>query len=628
MTASFELEGFEPMSRLGGGGFGDVWLARQTNVDRQVAIKVGHAPIQDETIRLRFDRECKALGRLSGHPNIVDVYTAGSLNDGRPYLVLEYIGGGTLWQRLKKTPIAETELRDLARQMAAALSEAHSSGVLHRDLKPENILIRSTGEAVLGDFGIARLQDGVNTTSAAITASVAYAAPEILSGKRATVASDLYGIGVCLLAAVHRSVPFVKKNDESIHPIINRVMSEAPPDVRSRGLSEEFAQIVDSLLSKEPANRPVSATDLLDQLAALPPIRPAEAPGDDVTVVATDPTGDRGSGQPEAPAAELLPEPGDTIAAPTRPPARSTVAQAPGALAGIDSPPSSAVHTPNPGLRQARTTGATTGNVSVAMLPGSVPVPERVTTAGRSDLKLFALAYLTTIVIGGIALYLFAESRNDDSATTEAGATAFGAVPLTDDDNRSLEMSGADATSAGSDQAVALPAPPLGPSDLSFGDPDEVSDEAPGPGSETLCGNAPATIGLVDWTGNVISAVDDDQVLYQVISRFETSVQAQAYLNAYADTNDCSSWTVSSADGDQQVRYAAEPATEAGVGDRSYRFDTVGDVDGEPVVNATIVLVRLDADVLTLSLSAESADSVDELDLLVPLAVDRLTGDS
>ena len=98
MTATFELEGFEPMSRLGGGGFGDVWLARQTNVDRQVAVKVGHSAIQDETIKLRFERECKALGRLSGHPNIVDVYTAGSLKDGRPYLVLEYIDGGTLWQ--------------------------------------------------------------------------------------------------------------------------------------------------------------------------------------------------------------------------------------------------------------------------------------------------------------------------------------------------------------------------------------------------------------------------------------------------------------------------------------------------------------------------------------------------
>ena len=110
MAKTFALEGFEPIKRIGGGGFGDVWLARQTNVDREVAVKVGHAPIQDDVIKLRFDRECKALGRLSGHPNIVDVFTAGSLDDGRPYLVLEYIDGGTLWQRLKQAPMADDEL--------------------------------------------------------------------------------------------------------------------------------------------------------------------------------------------------------------------------------------------------------------------------------------------------------------------------------------------------------------------------------------------------------------------------------------------------------------------------------------------------------------------------------------
>ncbi|MEM9566268.1 MAG: protein kinase, partial [Actinomycetota bacterium] len=126
MNGAFELDGFEPIKRIGGGGFGDVWLARQTNVDRQVAVKVGHAPIQDETIRLRFDRECKALGRLSGHPNIIDVYTAGSLGDGRPYLVLEYISGGTLWQRLKRSPLNEDELISIGGQLAGALHVAHS----------------------------------------------------------------------------------------------------------------------------------------------------------------------------------------------------------------------------------------------------------------------------------------------------------------------------------------------------------------------------------------------------------------------------------------------------------------------------------------------------------------------
>ncbi len=259
VATSFELEGFEPIERIGGGGFGDVWLARQTNVDRKVAVKVGHAPIQDNIIRLRFERECKALGRLSGHPNIIDVYTAGTLADGRPYLALEYIDGGTLWERLRREPLSELDLCRLGEQISGALTVAHSAGVLHRDLKPENILMRSNGDAVLGDFGIARLQDGANTTSAAITASVAYAAPEVLGGTKASAASDLYGLGVCLLASILQSVPFVDKKDDSIHPIINRVMSEDHPTLRNRGLSEELTDLVDALLHKTPEQRPDSA---------------------------------------------------------------------------------------------------------------------------------------------------------------------------------------------------------------------------------------------------------------------------------------------------------------------------------------------------------------------------------
>ncbi len=261
MATSFELDGFEPIERIGGGGFGDVWLARQTNVDRKVAVKVGHAPIQDNIIKLRFERECKALGRLSGHPNIIDVYTAGTLGDGRPYLALEYIDGGTLWERLRRQGLSEIDLCQLGEQISGALTVAHSAGVLHRDLKPENILMRSNGDAVLGDFGIARLQDGANTTSAAITASVAYAAPEVLGGTKASAASDLYGLGVCLLASILQSVPFVDKKDDSIHPIINRVMSEAHPPLRNRGLSEELTDLIDALLHKSPEQRPQSAEE-------------------------------------------------------------------------------------------------------------------------------------------------------------------------------------------------------------------------------------------------------------------------------------------------------------------------------------------------------------------------------
>lgn len=362
MSGMFQLDGFEPIKRIGGGGFGDVWLARQTNVDREVAVKVGHAPIRDETIRLRFERECKALGRLSGHPNIIDVYTAGTLGDGRPYLVLEFVNGGTLWQSLKRAPFNDDELIAIGSHLAAALHVAHSAGVLHRDLKPENILMRTTGEAVLGDFGIARLQDGAATTSAAITASVAYAAPEVLSGKRATVASDLYGVGVCLLAAIIRSVPYVEKSDSSIHPIINRVLSDAHPDLRRHGVSEELAAIIDSLLAKDPAMRPPSATELQAQFESLRARRlVAGEAGVGMAPVATGVRPEphsvlQGSvqDQPMRPVSQAMTPTGHPVNAPLAPPLRA----------------------------------------------------ERPRALGGGNLRLFLMAYAVTLVIGGLVLYL------------------------------------------------------------------------------------------------------------------------------------------------------------------------------------------------------------------------------
>ena len=379
MSGPFEVTGFEPIKRIGGGGFGDVWLARQTNVDRQVAVKVGHAPIQDETIRLRFDRECKALGRLSGHPNISAVYTAGSLDDGRPYLVLEYISGGTLWQRLKRSPLNDDELIAIGGQLAGALHVAHSAGVLHRDLKPENILIRSTGEAVLGDFGIARLQDGASTTSAAITASVAYAAPEVLSGKRATVASDLYGIGICLLAAIIRSVPYVEKSDSSIHPIINRVLTDQHPDTRHHGVPDDLARIIDALLEKDPAHRPASAAELRAEFEALRARRLLA--GDATQMVA-----------------------GHQLGSPPGPPRSAPVGSAEPTRSPLD--PSSA-------------RGPEPSPLGTASPGGAVPVtaqPVPPAPARSGNLRLFLVAYAATLVVGGILLFLVMRGTSDDSS--------------------------------------------------------------------------------------------------------------------------------------------------------------------------------------------------------------------
>ena len=617
MTATFELEGFEPISRLGGGGFGDVWLARQTNVDRQVAIKVGHSAIQDETIRLRFDRECKALGRLSGHSNIVDVYTAGSLKDGRPYLVLEYINGGTLWQRLKKRPIPESELISIGAQMAAALTEAHSSGVLHRDLKPENILIRSSGEAVLGDFGIARLHDGANTTSAAITASVAYAAPEILSGKRATVASDLYGIGVCLLAAVFRSVPFVQKTDESIHPIINRVLSDSPPDVRRHGVSEGLASIIDSLLSKDPAKRPSSAAELLNQFNALPrPVDPAHA---DADVGATQVVATPGAAVPAAPT---------PAGAPAALPAQ---AQPRGGPRPEDAAPGLY---PNQGPQPIPQRANSLNHGAAGHYGGNpaqpLPTPVPVVKQPSSNAKMFGLAYLATLVVGGLILFLlFQIFGGDDDPTDESTETFTVDSGIDNAVEQESEADVADDEEAGNEGGLLQEGSelviPLELADTSFGADAEVSEDSFGPGSGTLCDNEPATAGLVEWKGQTITTDQGLRSLYQIVSRFETPEQAADYLDAYADTNDCESWIIPTDDG-ADVTYIAQQTAPPSYGDRSRRFEIQGELDGEAgvTIHARVLLVQFGTDVLSLNLSALSENQAGELDDLGPVAAERL----
>ncbi len=273
----FELSGYETLDLIGGGGFGEVWLAAQNSTGRNVAVKVAHAPISDETLQIRFEREYKALGRLSGHPNIVDIVTAGTLRDGRAFLVLEYIDGGTLWDRSERRDIEEDNLISIGIGLAKALKSAHSAGVLHRDVKPENVMLRDNGEAVLSDFGLAHLTDGATTSQNAVVASVAYAAPEILSGEGASTSTDIYGLGVCLLTAAIRSVPFVQLHDKSIQTVIQRVLSQPPPNIVELGYSSLFNTLVSDLMSKEAQNRPATADDALKRLEELPQLRGDQA---------------------------------------------------------------------------------------------------------------------------------------------------------------------------------------------------------------------------------------------------------------------------------------------------------------------------------------------------------------
>jgi len=257
------IEGFVESVEIGRGGFGAVYRAYQPKFGRTVAIKVLFSRA-DSRARLNFERECRILGSLSGHPNIVYVFDAGQTSSGQPYLVMAHMPGGALADRLARSgPLDWWEATDIVIRLAGALETAHARGVLHRDIKPENVLMSEYGDPQLADFGLARLRDHVSTTrDGGITATFAHAPPEIIAGQQARTASDVYSLGSTLYTLVTGVPPFERESDESWVPMLARIASEPVPDLRLRGAPPSLAAIVEQTMHKEPEERPRSAGGL------------------------------------------------------------------------------------------------------------------------------------------------------------------------------------------------------------------------------------------------------------------------------------------------------------------------------------------------------------------------------
>src|SRR3954465_1772185 len=182
------------LETLGRGAMSAVWLAEDEELGRRVAVKT-LAPSAD---RARFEREARAAAALS-HPNICSVYDYGEA-EGRPFMVLEYLSGGSLEERLKdRKPLPDDETRTIATEIAAGLAHAHARGLVHRDLKPANILFDAEGRAKIADFGIARMGDaGTLTEAGTVLGTASYISPEQAAGRDAGPASDVYSFGVML----------------------------------------------------------------------------------------------------------------------------------------------------------------------------------------------------------------------------------------------------------------------------------------------------------------------------------------------------------------------------------------------------------------------------------------------
>lgn len=262
------IPGLTDIERIGAGGNAVVYRARQHDLDRDVVIKV-LTNVDAETTRRRFDRERRAMGRLSQAAGIAPLYGSGFTPGGEPYLLMPFYAAGTLEDRLKAHgAFGAEEVRDLGVAVANAVHTAHENGVLHRDLKPANILLRRSGAPDVADFGIAHLTDDSLGTSQALTMTPLYTAPEVFDGVESGAAGDVYSLGATLFALLNGRPAFSNDDGQaSMLSLMRRINQDPLPDLPD-SVPRDLVDIVAKAMSKDPRRRYATAAELAAELAA------------------------------------------------------------------------------------------------------------------------------------------------------------------------------------------------------------------------------------------------------------------------------------------------------------------------------------------------------------------------
>ncbi|MEV5414354.1 serine/threonine-protein kinase [Thermopolyspora sp. NPDC052614] len=265
-----DLPGYEVLDVLGQGGFGVVYRARQLAVGREVAVKVDNRPLLAERDRRRFMREVTAAGSVSGHPHVADVYDAGTLADGRPYMVLELCPGGSLADRLRQEGrLPAAEVRDIGVKIADALAAAHAQGVLHRDVKPGNILINRFGMVALSDFGLAAMPAPGREMSVTLESlTPAFAPPEAFELGEPTEAGDVYSLAATLYALLNGRPPRFPEGGVVNISVILALHRLPIPDID--GVPPELTAVLRLGMATNVRERLPSAAALRDALAVVP----------------------------------------------------------------------------------------------------------------------------------------------------------------------------------------------------------------------------------------------------------------------------------------------------------------------------------------------------------------------
>lgn len=256
---------YQIIEMLGKGGMATVYKATQTTINRTVAIKVlPRALMHDDTFMQRFRREAEVVATLE-HFHILPMYDYGEY-DGMPYIVMRFLEGGSLQERVREGPLAWDQVMHVLSQVADALDYAHSRGVIHRDIKPSNIMLDAQGNAYLTDFGIAKVSEGTaQLTGSGIVGTPAYMAPEQSNPGPPTPAMDIYALGATLFEMITGQVPFVA--DTPIAQILMHIQNPVPslrdynPDI-----PVEVDRVLQRTMAKSPQERYQTAGELSEAL--------------------------------------------------------------------------------------------------------------------------------------------------------------------------------------------------------------------------------------------------------------------------------------------------------------------------------------------------------------------------
>ena len=264
-----KLEKYEVLDEIGHGGMATVYRARDSSLDRFVALKVLHPHLQRTSeARARFTREAKSVARLR-HPHILEIYDYSGESSDETYIAAELLTGPTLKDFVLEHKEVPPEIAVcIALQLAEALGEAHSKGIIHRDVKPENVLIHEDRCVKLTDFGIAHMVDTHTfTATGQILGSPGHMAPEQVEGGTCDARSDVFSLGTVLYFCATGRLPFIGRNPHHLLKLL--LGGEYPDPLRLRpGIGEELAGIINKALAREPADRYQSAGEMAQDLRA------------------------------------------------------------------------------------------------------------------------------------------------------------------------------------------------------------------------------------------------------------------------------------------------------------------------------------------------------------------------